>query len=153
MPPDRVLLARPHDFIVDDMQKLMRDLGYEPVRLTAFGQLAQYAAAGEKFVGAVISTAASSMIRETFGQVFLEVRERFPRTPVAVATLSDLRAASLVVTTELGPKAAGYELLESDKPLDPPRLNGPRALLLLRKGDVHASRSPEVDRNLRAHFR
>lgn len=87
----KVLLARPHDFLVADMQAWLRSLGLEPVRLAQLAELGSHDAASVK--GVVVSAAVTSAISESPGAVYLAVRRFLRTTPVIVAGLASLESA------------------------------------------------------------
>src|SRR5574341_1148497 len=87
----KVLLARPNDFLVIAMRSAVERAGFEPVALRSLEDCTAVGA-GE-VAGAVISTAVTSSVSESVGRVFTAIRSKYPRLPVAVATmLADGRA-------------------------------------------------------------
>lgn len=95
----KVLLARPHDFLVETMTATLLKLGLEPVRLTGLDALP--ALPRHEFSGAIISLAASSSVRESMGEVYTAVRRAWPTRPIVFTGLSSLASARLGLTGEL----------------------------------------------------
>jgi hypothetical protein len=81
----KVLLARPHTFIVAEMQPFLTRAGYAPHKLAALDDLMGLNPAS--FSGVVISTAVVSAIGATVEEVFVAVRRKMPRVPVIFAGL------------------------------------------------------------------
>lgn len=73
----RVLLARPHAFIVNQMQPFLLEAGYTPVGAQNLEKLV--AELEGAFLGAIISTAISSTVAADAATVFRMVRDRWPR--------------------------------------------------------------------------
>lgn len=76
----RVILARPHPFIVAEMAPFLTELGFAPVRLNSVQELTSLGPAG---AGAVISLAVGSTIPESAGDIFSALRRHDARVPVA----------------------------------------------------------------------
>lgn len=95
----KVLLARPHDFIVSHMRTAMSAIGLEPTVLTNLSQLEELRAAD--FAGAVISLAATSSVPATAAEVFTAVRKKWPTKPIALSGLSSIASARSGLPAEL----------------------------------------------------
>lgn len=95
----KVLLARPHDFIVAHMRTAVSAVGLEPEVLTALAQLETLRAAD--FAGAVISLAATSSVPATALEVFAAVRKKWPTKPIALSGLSSISSARAGLPAEL----------------------------------------------------
>ena len=145
----RILLARPHAFIVSEMRPFLTDAGYSPVRVESLDQLALELR--RPLHGAIISTAVSSSVNADAATVFNLIRERSPTLPVVFAGMADLetmkvvseRAVKAVVASPVVAGPATY------------RAAGDRAssFLILRKEDLLAGASRDAAlRALRAHF-
>ena len=97
----RVLLARPHAFIVNQMRPFLVEAGYTPVGAQSLDHLAQELSGS--FHGAIISTAVSSTVNADAATVFRLVREKLPRLPVVFAGMAD--AATMTLSAERAVKA------------------------------------------------
>jgi hypothetical protein len=148
----RVLLARPHAFIVNEMRPFLLEAGYAPARPDDLPGLER--ALAEPAAGAIISTAIRSSVPVDAATVFRMVRQRWPEMPVAFAGMADaatMRAAVERAVQPLAPLplvvgAAGYRR---------PMIAAQRAqtFLVLRKDDLvdPAARQAALAA-LRAHF-
>ncbi|MBL8911231.1 MAG: hypothetical protein JNM17_11105 [Archangium sp.] len=95
----KVLLARPHDFVVVDMQRWVSALGYTPVRLSSVGELKE--AVSTELAAIVISTAVSSSVKATVGEVLDAARAAHPSVPIVIASLSSLTSTQNGFRAEL----------------------------------------------------
>ncbi len=84
MPPSKILLARPHPFIMGAMADALTRAGLVPVSQST-GPLG--ALHDPDLVGAVISTAVVSSVTHGYAEVYASIREARPRLPVIFATL------------------------------------------------------------------
>lgn len=137
----KLLLARPHDFIVELMSATTTALGLDPVRLGALDELR--ALVGIEYVGAVISLAPTSTVRATPAEVHAAVKARWPTKPLVLTWLSTLASARQGVRVDL----PGVELFGlADR--------GARAgaTLYLSEADLRTSRDAVLD-VLAAHLR
>ncbi len=147
----RVLLARPHAFIVTEMRLFLIEAGYVPVRVEDLAQLGSEL--GASLQGAVISTAVTSTMDADAATVFRVIRQAQPGLPVVFAGMADFdtmkavtqRAVSALVPspTVAGPRdfrAAGGAAKASN-------------FLVLRKPDLQAGAAHDASiRALRASF-
>jgi DNA-binding NtrC family response regulator len=145
----RVLLARPHAFIVNQMRPFLLDAGYVAVGAQNLEHLRTELASN--FNGAIISTAVTSTVGVDAAAVFRLVRERQPRLPVVFAGMAD--AATMRTTAERAVK----ELVASPVFAGPDdyRLGADRqtSFLILRKDDLlDADAVERAARALRSHF-
>lgn len=147
----RVLLARPHTFIVNEMRPFLMAAGYTPVRVESLDQL--LGELGRPLHGAIVSTALTSSIDADAAAVFRLIREKLPRLPVVFAGLADLdtvtstaaRAVKGLVASPVIAGPAAYRVA--------PASERASSFLVLRKEDVVAGASQEVaQRALRAHL-
>lgn len=97
----RVLLARPHAFIINQMRPFLLEAGYTPVGAQSLDHLAQELVG--TFHGAIISTAVSSAVNADAATVFRLVREKLPRLPIVFAGMAD--AATMKLSAERAVKA------------------------------------------------
>jgi len=91
----RVLLARPHAFIVNEMRPFLAEAGFTSVRIDSLEQLAQELRLPAK--GAIISTAVSSSLGSDAATVFRQVREWGPNMPVVFAGMADFTTMQATV--------------------------------------------------------
>jgi hypothetical protein len=87
----KVLLARPHPFIVSEMKPLLVSAGYMPSPLSEMNDITSGAWRDAK--GAVISIAVSSVMPESAETVFSTLRSYAPEIPVVFAGLNDIDIA------------------------------------------------------------
>jgi hypothetical protein len=132
----KVLLARPHDFVVGDMQRWVSDLGHTPVRLNSIDELRATPAA--EVGGVVISTAVTSVVKATFGEVLDAARAAFPQVPLVIASLSSLAStrdgfrvelARHALTLHTCDEAASWGQAKVALFVTPAELKGPRVEL------------------------
>jgi DNA-binding NtrC family response regulator len=145
----RVLLARPHAFIVNQMRPFLLDAGYVAVGARDLDHLRTELAS--TFKGAIISTAVTSTVEADAAAVFRLVRERQPRLPVVFAGMAD--AATMRVTAERAVK----DLVASPVFAVPddyrPGADRQASFLILRKDDLLDAAAVERSaRALRSHF-
>lgn len=145
----RVLLARPHAFIVNQMRPFLLDAGYVAVGARDLDHLRTELAS--TFKGAIISTAVTSTVEADAAAVFRLVRERQPRLPVVFAGMAD--AATMRVTAERAVK----DLVSSPVFARPddyrPGADRQTSFLILRKDDLLDAAAVERSaRALRSHF-
>lgn len=145
----RVLLARPHAFIVEEMKPFLLECGYMPVKVSSLDELQSALALPAN--GAVISTALSSSIGADAATVFARLRQTAPSLPVMFAGMADVatirltagRAVAPVVTDAAFHEAAGW----------PMRFDRQREFLVLRKEDLTSAESRQrATRALRSLF-
>ena len=147
----RVLLARPHAFIVSEMRPFLVGAGYAPVRVETLEQLMQELA--RPLQGAVISTAVSSSLNADAATVFRLVREKAPTLPIVFAGMADLdtmkvvaeRAVKALVTTPHVSGPQGYRSV--------PSADRASSFLVLRKEDLQPGAFQDAAlKAMRAHF-
>lgn len=147
----RVLLARPHAFIVNQMRPFLLEAGYTPVGATSLEHLAQEL--GGALRGAIISTAISSTVDADAPTVFRLMRERQPRLPVVFAGMADAatmrlsaeRAVKGLVSAPVIALAQDYQAVAAQ--------DRASSFLTLRKDDLLGGPAQEVAlRALRSHF-
>lgn len=85
-----VLLARPHPFIVAEMKPFLEHGGYAAAKLENLADLAMQASSS---AGVVISLAISSSIGASAYEIFSQLRQGAPRTPVLFAAMLDFEAS------------------------------------------------------------
>lgn len=85
-PKPRVLLARPHDFLVEDVRTALVAAGAEPVSVDTLDALR--AQKGAALVGAVASTAVISPMPCTLREVLTILAADFPTLPLVLTGLA-----------------------------------------------------------------
>lgn len=148
----RILLARPHTFIVSEMGPFLREAGFAPVRPDSRAQLMDELARPAQ--GVVISTAVSSSVDADADAVFRWVRERMPTVPVAFAGMADARVMQLAVSQAVKALVPSPAIAS---PGDYASVARGRArhdvFLFLRKDDLAAGAGRQVAmKALKAHF-
>lgn len=147
----RVLLARPHAFIVNEMRPFLVEAGFSPVRIDSLEQLDQQLRVPAQ--GAIISTAVTSSLGADAAVVFRRVREWCPHMPVVFAGMADFatmeatvkRAVKDLCPAALVVGAAGFRL---SRPSD-----RASTFLVLRKEDLqHEALQQAAVSAIRSHF-
>jgi hypothetical protein len=148
----RVLLARPHAFIVNEMKPFLERAGFLPCRLESLDQLDEELR--KPLCGAIISTAISSSVNADAATVFRRVREKLPRLPVLFAGMADFGAmTSLVENAVQG--MAPHPVIRGAGETRAPAATARReaTFLVLRKEDLaERARLDAALRAVRAHF-
>lgn len=133
----RVLLARPHRFIVEEMAALLARLGFEPVGRSVDGALPPLNDPATR--GAIISTAVLSTVRHDHVRVFDELRAEREDLPVVFATLVPVAQYARGLASVLSRRAQPARVLTLDALGDSlPLLRPPSSVLLLDKAAVDA---------------
>jgi hypothetical protein len=152
MPSRHVLLARPHAFIVAEMQPFLEFAGYEPLKLEALADIPYLDA--RTIRGVVISTAVVSSIPESAETVFAAVRAHLPRVPVVFAGLTEFDLAMNAVrriVSALHPAAEVHPSTEAT--LGDRGLGRSDRFVVLGKDDLGTpARSETATRIIRQHF-
>jgi len=145
----RVLLARPHAFIVNQMRPFLLDAGYEAVGARDLDHLRSALASSLR--GAIISTAVTSTVEADAAAVFRLVRERQPRLPVVFAGMAD--AATMRITAERAVKDLVAQPALAGPDEYRPGADRQSTFLILRKDDLlDAAAVERAARALRSHF-
>ncbi|MDE2083129.1 MAG: hypothetical protein KGI90_17420 [Burkholderiales bacterium] len=148
----RVLLARPHTFIVNEMRPFLAAAGYVPVGAASLEQLAE-ALGRPALQGAVISTALSSSINADAATVFRLIREKRPDLPVVFAGLADLDTVKVSALRAVKDQVPSPVIAGPAAYRPPAATERGSTFLVLRKEDIAAGHSQEAAmRALRAHF-
>ena len=132
----RVLLARPHAFIVDEMKPFLLECGYTPVKVASLDELASVLAqpAQSAMNGAVISTAVSSSIGADAATVFARIRAVAPSLPVMFAGMADVATIRTTACRAVGSVVGDAAFHEAGA--WPLRFDRRREFLVLRKEDL-----------------
>ena len=139
----RVLLVRPNDFIVDAMTSLIVRSGHEALRVASSQELEHVSLTG--VVGAVVSTAVTSVMPLSFAEAVRALRRRAPGIRLIATTMQRETAKAVAqVNAELGAvdltlRAMAIEPVTSHQAT----LGTAGGVLVLRKEDVE-SRAPGV---------
>lgn len=145
----RVLLARPHAFIVSEMRPFLERAGYAAVKLENIEDI--HSGKLGTFSGAIISTAVVSSITAKPSEVFAELRKKYPSLPVMFAGLTEFDATVQAIERIVHPLHPSAEIVSfAARTEDHPRLGGRDVFLFLNKEDIV---SASAERILRRHFR
>lgn len=154
MSPEKlVLLTRPHPFIVALMKEFINRIGYVPKPIQALNELKRFSPVNVK--GAVISTAVDAQIKESYEQVFQEVRSVFPKLPVLFATLADVAQMAKALNNSLSTSVPGIKVV-TVREMSPlmAGLGTPNVIPLLHLDDIKTpERGAKVDPLIKAHFK
>lgn len=102
----KVLLARPHDFVVAEMRGWLTSLGVEPVRLESLEGLDTHLS--REVAGVVVSAAVTSSVNVTVGAALAAVRKRFLPARLMIAGMATVESARTGLAAEL--KSHGLSL-------------------------------------------
>lgn len=145
----KVLLARPHAFIVAEMRPFLERTGYQPTRLEKLDDM-QSGKLGT-FSGAIISTAVVSSIPAKPADVFASLRQHYPSLPVIFAGLTEFDSTQPTIQRIVHELHPGAAILPFDKRAgEHPGLGGRDVFLFLNKEDIAAAGAETI---LRRHFR
>lgn len=149
----KVLLARPHSFIVSEMRPSLERAGFVP---SALESLAALEAGGTGALsGAIISTAVLSSVGASADEVFVALRKRYPRLPVLFAGLTDFAMMKGVVGRIVQALHLGADVLPIAAATEShPGLGRDNVFLVLRKEDLAPGEPAALaERILRKHFK
>ncbi|WP_141396338.1 hypothetical protein [Polaromonas sp. AET17H-212] len=90
----RILLARPHAFIVSEMRPFLVETGYSPVRVESLSQLSQELRGSLN--GAILSTAVTSSVDADVATVFRLIRQAHPHLPVVFAGMASFDTMKVI---------------------------------------------------------
>lgn len=146
-----VLLLRPNDFIVDSMASLLTRVGVSPFRVGSIKEIDEMPP--REVVGAVISTAVTSVVHLAFAEALSVARHRSRAIPLVVSTMvRDLGQAAESVRRETRFVDPTLEvILPTAAGLTSKHLGTPSGVLLLRKEDIETAVDTVVEL-LRRHF-
>lgn len=131
----KILLARPHAFIVSEMLPFLSGAGYVPQKLGALADLDAMPATG--FAGVIISNAVISSVNASAEEVFNAVRKKMPRVPIIFAGLTAFALAKGAVERVVKaahPAAEVFPVAEGT--LAQPGLGRETAFVVLSKEDL-----------------
>ncbi|MFH2134483.1 MAG: hypothetical protein ABII81_04800 [Pseudomonadota bacterium] len=145
----KVLLARPHAFIVSEMRPFLEKNGYQPSKLEDIGDI--HPGKLGSFSGAIISTAVVSSIPAKPAEVFAALRKNYPNLPVIFAGLTEFDSTQPTLQRIVSDLHPGATILPFNaKAEGHPKLGERDVFLFLNKEDIAA---PDAERILRRHFR
>ena len=148
----KVLLARPHFFIVAEMRPFLEKAGFAPSKLETLADLG-----GEThgfLSGAVISTAVVSSVGASVEEVFSAVRAKYPRLPILFAGLLDFPTMKSAVERYVKSHHADAEILPIAAQTEShPGLGKKSVFLVLTKENLASEEARALaQRVLRKHF-
>lgn len=149
----KVLLARPHSFIVSEMKPLLEKSGFVPAKLDSLQALDSGSLGFMS--GAVVSTAVVSTISATADEVFVALRHKYPKLPILFAGLTEfslMKNGIERIVRRVHPNAEVLPFSEATE--SHPGLGRENVFLVLRKGDMSDGPSANLaERILRKHFK
>ena len=110
---NKILLARPHPFIVSEMKPFLEQSGFSPLPIKDISELEGLASTS--LSGAIISLAVQSTIDESAVMVFEAIRKQFPYLQVAFAGMLDASMASKAIKRVLPESIGNYHVIAADK--------------------------------------
>lgn len=145
----KVLLARPHAFIVSEMRPFLERNGYQPTRLENLDDL--HPGKLGTFSGAIISTAVVSSIPAKPAEVFAALRKSYPSLPVIFAGLAGFDSTLPTIQRIVHDIHPGSTILPLDARAETHARLGERDVFLyLNKDDLANGSAAGI---LRRHFR
>lgn len=149
----KVLLARPHSFIVSEMRPFLERSGFAPAPLENLAAL--NAGSPGALSGAIISTAVLSSVGASADEVFAALRKKYPRVPVLFAGLTEFPMMKGVVERVVKALHPGAEVLPIETATEShPGLGRDNVFLVLRKEDLAPGEPAALaERILRKHFK
>ena len=149
----KVLLARPHSFIVSEMRPFLEKTGFTPVKLERLTDL-ELGTVGS-LSGAIISTAVVSSVGASAEEVFAALRRKYPRLPVLFAGLTKFPTMKSTVERVTKPLHGNAEVLPIAASTEShPALGSENIFVVLRKEDLAPGDTASLaERILRKHFK
>jgi len=140
---NKILLARPHPFIVSEMKPFLEQNGFSPLPIKGISELAGLAS--HPFSGAIISLAVQSTIDESAEMVFEAIRKQSPSLPVAFAGMLDASMASKAIKRVLPESIGDYRVIAVDKKNDHRvELGQPSTFVYIRNSDLATSDTVKI---------
>lgn len=148
----KVLLARPHPFVVTEMKPFLEQNGFAANKLDHLAELPLKSAG---LSGAIISLAVESSVKESVEKVFEELRHVSPKLPVLFVGMLDFAAMKGVLRRLAKSRETEATLLGMDATSENhPGLGKPDAFLYLSNGDLATpERRALATRIIKRHFR
>lgn len=149
----RVLLARPHSFIVAEMRPFLERTGYQPTKLENIDDM--YPGKLGQFNGAIISMAVVSTIAAKPAEVFSVLRKNYPTLPVVFAGLTDFQSTMPGIERMVRGLHPSAEILPISSLAETHhRLGAHDIFLFMNKDDLtDDSGDGLAERTLRRHFK
>ena len=149
----KVLLARPHSFIVAEMRPFLERTGYQPSKLENIDDM--YPGKLGQFNGAIISMAVVSTIAAKPAEVFAALRKSYPNLPVVFAGLTDFQSTMPSIERIVRALHPGAEILPISSLAEAhPRLGAHDIFLFMNKDDITGAAGDGLaERILRRHFK
>jgi hypothetical protein len=145
----KVLLARPHAFIVAEMRPFLERSGYQPTRLESLDDM--HPGKLGTFSGAIISTAVVSSIAAKPAEVFAALRQHYPSLPVMFAGLTGFDSTLPTIQRIVRDVHPGATILPFNGSTQQyARLGERDVFLFLNKEDIANAAAESI---LRLHFR
>ena len=151
--PKKVILARPHPFIVKEMKEFLITKGYEPVGIENLKDLDTIEAAD--VAGAIVSTSVVSNVAESPHDVIVSLREHVPGVPVAFASLVEFKMIKESLLHALAgvvdnPKVEGMD----DKAYNDSSLGSKSTFVVIHKDDFTDDKKRFIaDKVIGKHFK
>lgn len=145
----KVLLARPHSFIVSEMRPFLERNGYQPVKLESMDDI--HPGKLGTFSGAIISTAVVSSITAKPAEVLAALRKHYPALPVMFAGLTGFDSTLPTLQRIVSNVHPSATILPFNiRAEDHPQLGERDVFLFLNKEDIASDSAGSL---LRRHFR
>lgn len=145
----KILLARPHAFIVAEMRPFLERSGYQPTRLESLDDMGPSKLGA--FSGAIISTAVVSSIPAKAAEVFAALRKHYPALPVIFAGLTEFDSTLPTLQRIVHDLYPAATILPFNGQAEAHQRLGERdVFLFLNKEDIAGSAAENI---LRRHFR
>ena len=131
---NKVLLARPNPFIVDEMKGFLENCGYEPVPIKDLNELGGFPE--DEVAGAVVSTTVISSVHESAEGVVEALRQRFPSIPVTFASMLAEEDIEDMLKHKLEKVSSSPNVLSVKKGLLDHTLGAPDTFLVVTQDDL-----------------
>lgn len=146
---NKVILARPHSFIVNDMSKLMNDLDFVTQKLSTpmeFDSLNE-----SEISGVVVSTAVSSDVKVDYEEIVRIAKNVFPKVPIMFATIIPIAQAKSGATLRFKKAVIDLEIKSLDEALEN-KLNPSNEILLIGKEDITDEKRYELTKEIVGNY-
>ncbi len=146
-----IILGRPHPMIVESMKEFMERNGYEPFAISKIQDLKNIPHTG-KVHGAVISTAVKSVVKESYIEVFQEIRKLYPDLPVLFATIGNAESMAKILSLTLSKIIKDSVLYIADHNTQLNNLNLKKTFLIINRENINAPEYKEISDNILKTF-
>ncbi|MEK7432600.1 MAG: hypothetical protein AABZ74_05660 [Cyanobacteriota bacterium] len=146
-----VILARPHNIIVDTIKELLTRNNYIPKPLKNLTDINEINYLN-KVKGVVISTAVVSEIKESYIETFYEIRKKLPYVPIIFATLVNNENMSKLISLSLSRTIKDFKIFKiNNETILDNSLGSFSSFILISKEEIDMN--PEItDKILKKHF-